>query len=284
MEKEQILLQLAAIQQLKQTIEARITAGLQPVYDVKDIEQKAPLNSDTIAQRAIEVAHELMADASVSHPLLIGVMHGALPFVAKVQQTLSEQNYSFQFETIQVSSYEGTSSGTLKINSNSKILVGGRNVIVVDDICDTGKSYYNLQKLYMDKGARSVKLMALVDKAQPRESAGNVSPAYTGFTISPKAFIAGFGMDYDELLRNVPHIGAVDLLTLPTEEEKQFLSQEVSLNSQLVQILANEHNNQYTCLKAYSVFVSAPPMNRKPDMAPEPSAVNESCTEFESRM
>jgi len=238
--KEAILLQLADIQRLKQAIDQRITAGLQAVYDVNDIHKTRPLDSETIEQRSADVAHDLMADSSVSYPLLIGVMHGALPFVAKVQQELSKNNYSFQFETIQVSSYEGTASGTLTIKSNSKILVGGRDVIVVDDICDTGKSYYALQNLFINQGARSVKLMALVDKAQPRESAGHVSPTYSGFTLSPTEFIVGFGMDYDELLRNVSKIGSVDLSTLPTEKEKQLLASESSLNKQLVQLISDE--------------------------------------------
>ena len=241
--KEGILRELAEIQMLKQTIEKRIIAGFTPVYELSDTEQAKPLNKEHVQQRIHSLAEELIRDEAIHYPVLLSVMHGALPFTSSLQKVLTEQAFPFQFETIQVCSYSGTqSTGSVEINSHSKILLGGRDVIVVDDICDTGKTYNELKKLLLANGARSVELMALVDKIQPRESAGNVSPKYAGFTISPKAFIAGFGMDFDELLRNSEGINIVDLSTLPTDEEQVLLDKEAQLNEDLIKRVRVESN------------------------------------------
>ena len=238
MKKEEILERLNALQGFKLLLEQRMTDGLKPVHEVCDTEKVTPLNEEAIQQRTCVVANQLISDSSVRFPLLISVMNGALPFAAAVQNNLLRQHYRFQFETISVSSYQGTCSGELSIQAKSKILMAGRDVIVIDDVCDTGKTYHALKNLFMQQGARSVKLMVLVDKAQARAST-DANPTYVGFTVSADDFIVGCGMDYEELLRNVPFIGGVDPTTLPTPEEKQWLAQEKDLNKQLNQIEKN---------------------------------------------
>jgi hypoxanthine phosphoribosyltransferase len=257
MMKEQILEELQSIQELKQEIEARIIAGLTPVYDVTDVDKETPLDESVIEQRSIALANKLISERPRAFPLLLSVMHGALPFTALVQKELTKQNYSFQYETIQVSSYQGTTSGKLTISSRPKIPVAGRHVIVVDDICDTGKTYYELRKLLLAQHAASVQLMVLVDKAQPRVFETDVSPEYVGVTISPTAFIAGYGMDYEELLRNVPLIGAVNRDTLPTEAEKATLARERILNIQLQNYATNDNAISEQSSNRYSKWTKA---------------------------
>jgi len=243
--KEEILSKLNQIQLKKLEIEERITAGLTPVYDLSDTDKTMPLNDDNIQTRIIKVANDLMHDKSIDNPVLVSVMYGAFPFAAEVHKVLQQHQYHFQYETIQVSSYTGMESTELTVHANSKILKGGRDVIVVDDICDTGKTYKALKTLLLEQGARQVKLMTLIDKPGKRKKAeGTLSteddPSYVGFSIPSDAFIAGYGMDYDELLRNVSGIGIVNPLTLPTEEEEQLLGLGGDLNKELIQILASE--------------------------------------------
>ena len=228
--KKSILTKLSAIHALESKIEARIISGLKPVLD----ETGVTLSLAEITLRIKRLASELMDDHSVNAPILISVMDGALPFAATLQKELSTLNYNFQYATIQVSSYDGTESGVLSITSTLKMPVGGRDVIVVDDVCDTGKTYNALRLLLLHKlGANSVRLMALIDKKQPRDNL-EANPTYSGFTVSKDAFVAGWGMDYDGLLRNYfKDIGAVDPSTLPSAEEKVLLKSKKPLNIQL---------------------------------------------------
>ena len=233
--KDSILAKLEIIHTLEMEIEERIIQGLTPVYD----ETGEALTKNNIQQRIETLADKLMADSSLKNPLLISVMDGALTFTADLYNILAEKKYRFQPATIFVSSYEGTSSSTLTIKAPPKIQVGGRDIVIVDDVCDTGKTYMALRKLLLRQGANSVKLIALVDKAQPRESL-DANPTYSGVTISKDTFIAGTGMDFDGLLRTVQGIWGVDLSTLPTREEKLILAEKTMLNEQLQQCIADE--------------------------------------------
>lgn len=250
-QKALILEQLKAIHTLEFNIEKRIMDGLQPIYD----ENGRSLSEDNMQRRIETLADELRADSSVRNPILISVMDGALPFASVLQSILQARDYSFQYTTIQVSSYHGTTSGHLTIKSPPKIAVGGRDVIVIDDVCDTGKTYYALRRLLMEQGANDVKLMVLVDKTQPRDSVLS-NPAYVGVTISKDAFIAGMGMDYDGLLRNVPGVWAVDKTTLPTEEERLRLDLKDELNTALKACIAAEE--QPTLSPGRESFFSKP--------------------------
>ena len=244
--KESILAQLSAIHQLESDVEKRMITGLKPVLDIRN---NRPLNLENIEKRIKGLAKALFeafsrekeSDASLKEPILISVMDGALPFAAKIQYALSKLGFHCQYATIQVSSYEGTESGSLVISSTLKIPVGGRDVIIVDDVCDTGKTYHALRLLLLQKlGARSVKLMALVDKTQPREYP-EANPSYSGFTVSPEEFIAGWGMDFDGLLRSYFNdIGGVDKSTLPNDAETLLLHSKKTLNKRLQDCLTAE--------------------------------------------
>jgi hypoxanthine phosphoribosyltransferase len=233
--KEEIIAKLKEIEALELRIQERMVKGLLPIAD----EIGVSLTPEAIHAHISTLADALISDTTVENPVLISLMDGALPFASELHRALSAKRYPFQYTTMQVSSYSGMTSGALSIQSSSKIPVGARHVIVVDDVCDTGKTYEALRAQLLKSGASSVKLMALVDKVQARASA-EANPTYSGFRISKDAFIVGMGMDFDGLLRNLSEIGVVDPTTLPTEEEKCVLAKKAELNIRLQVCIATE--------------------------------------------
>lgn len=230
----EILGKLRAVHAQEAIIEERMSAGLKPVLDDKG----NSLTSLNITQRVARLADELMA-AGIDNPLLISVMDGALPFASELQRILAERQCRFQYATIQVSSYVGTVAGDLTVNSPPKIPVTDRNVVIVDDVCDTGATALAIKKLFISQGAQSVKTMVLVNKVQQR-SCSEADPDFVGVTVPPDAFIIGTGMDYEGLLRNILGVWAVDPATLPVGDELVLLKSKKPLNAQfqenLVQI------------------------------------------------
>ncbi len=233
--KDELLKKLQAIHQLELKIEARIIAGFQPVFDMKT---GNVLSRENIKWRIAELAGELIHDPWINYPVLVGVMNGALPFVKELYDRLLEQGYPCQIDALQASSYDGITSGELTVNSILKVPVGWRDVIVIDDVCDTGKTAKKIMELFLQLGAKSVKLMVLVNKEQVRLD-NAVHPDFVGFTVSKDAFIAGWGMDYEELLRGYMHgITVVDPQTLPRGGELKFFKSKAFLNEQLQKNIA----------------------------------------------
>jgi hypoxanthine phosphoribosyltransferase len=106
------------------------------------------------------------------------------------------------------SSGSGTvSSGEIQIKKDLDLGVEGRNVIIVEDIIDSGNTLNYLSELFKGRKAKSIKLCAMLDKPDRREV--DVDMDYIGFTI-PDAFVVGFGLDYDQKYRNLPYIGIVE--------------------------------------------------------------------------
>ncbi len=197
------------------------------------------LSEQAIMQRIDSLAQELIDAYPNACPVLIGLMDGALPFASKLHDALAQKNYSFQFTTMQVSSYgEGMRSGELKIDSAPKIAIGGRVVLIVDDVCDTGKTFAKTKELFVQQGAEEVHLMALIDKVQPRLA--TCESTFTGFKISADKFIVGFGLDYANLLRNELTIKAVNTDFLPSTAEQHVLDEEKVLHKKLTELCSNK--------------------------------------------
>lgn len=234
MTEQEIRTKLQQITGLKMVIEKRLWDTALPVKDFNGDE----LSKENIQQKINEIANQIITNYPDSCPVLISLMDGAMPFASQLHTELTERNYPFQFTCMQVSSYEGTKSGELSMGSLPKILLGNRVVIVVDDVCDTGKTYAKLHDLFLEQGAQEVFLVALVDKVQERVS--KCEPQYTGFKISKDAFIIGFGLDYEGIVRNSAAIKTVDFKSLPTNEEMALLHSEASLNEQLRNIIASK--------------------------------------------
>ncbi|MCW8410180.1 phosphoribosyltransferase family protein [Legionella sp. PATHC035] len=240
--KEVILKQLQEIQELKNKVAQRVWSKALPIREID--EDKFDGKGEALTQSGIKQRTELLAERIIKEypdadPVFISLMDGALPFAALFQNELNNRGYKYSYTTMQASSYENKMApGELKIGSKPKIPLGGRTVFVVDDVCDTGNTYLKIRGLLESFGAKKVSLIVLVDKVQKRVN--GYRPEYVGFEVPANAFIVGMGLDYYGELRNEPEIRGVDPSSLPTPEEQELLDSEMSLNEQLMKLIALE--------------------------------------------
>ncbi len=148
------------------------------------------------------LAAELTRDYHGKHPLLIGVLKGSFVFMADLTRLL---NFPLEVEFIRLSSYRGgkESSGRIKVVQGLHSPVKGRDVLVIEDIVDTGLTTSFLLDYLRKRKPTSLKLCALTDKPSRRQVPVIID--YLGFTI-PDKFIVGYGLDWDERFRNLPDI------------------------------------------------------------------------------
>ncbi len=137
------------------------------------------------------------------NPLIVGLLKGCVPFLSDLSK---EMDFLFEIAYMSVSSYHGgiASSGDVKIKMDLDISVHGRDVLIVEDIVDTANTIVTIVELLKHRGAKSVEIATLLDK--PTGRIRPYVPAYIGKTI-PKAFVVGYGLDYEEYYRNLPYVG-----------------------------------------------------------------------------
>jgi hypoxanthine phosphoribosyltransferase len=163
------------------------------------------LDSDTVANRVAELGAQISADYAGRDPVLISVLKGALVFLADLMRAMDMPT---SIDLMEVSSYGAAteSSGQVRILKDLSKPIEGRDVIVVEDIIDTGLTLNYLLRYLADKGPSSIKIVCLLDK--PARRLAEIPIDYTGFTI-PDRFVIGYGLDYDERYRNLPYIGVL---------------------------------------------------------------------------
>jgi hypoxanthine phosphoribosyltransferase len=175
--------------------------------DVKDRHSlRTLIDAETLDRRITELAAEIDRDRDGESPLVvIGVLKGAVYFVTALTQRMSSP---LTLDFFQTSSYgAGTTGGEVRIKRDIDLSIRGRDVLLVEDIVDTGWTLRTILDLFRFRGARTVKLCALLDKHEAREV--DIPIDYCGFRIG-KEFVVGFGLDYGELYRNLPYIGVVE--------------------------------------------------------------------------
>jgi len=166
--------------------------------------KKILLKREDIEKKSAELAETLKVDYDGKNPIMIGLLKGSVMFMADLMKTL---DIELQTDFMDVSSYDGTvSTGDVKIVKDLDISVRGRHVIIVEDIVDTGRTLEKVIELLRSRGALSVEMVTLLDKPEARIAPINAK--YVGFTI-PKAFVVGYGLDYEEKYRNLPYIGVL---------------------------------------------------------------------------
>jgi hypoxanthine phosphoribosyltransferase len=163
---------------------------------------KVLLSSDQIQARILEMGKEIAADFQGREPHLVGVLKGACPFMTDLAQAIE---LPLTLDYIAVSSYGKStkSSGEVKLVKDLDQGLDGRDLIVVEDIVDTGLTLNYLINLLKARGPRSVKVAALLSK--PARRLVNVHVDYVGFTIEDE-FVVGYGLDYNERYRNLKDI------------------------------------------------------------------------------
>ena len=165
--------------------------------------ERIMLTEEQLRQRVKEVALAVDKDYEGKRPLVVGILKGSIIFYADFIRFLS---MPIELDFMVVSSYgSGTvSSGKLNIKKDLDKNVAGRDVIIVEDIIDSGFTLANLKALLLERGAASVKIVTLLNKAERREY--DVEPDYNCFDIENE-FVVGYGLDYDEQYRHIPYIG-----------------------------------------------------------------------------
>ena len=154
-----------------------------------------------IRRRVDELGAQVSADYCGKQPVAVCILRGAIPFYADLIRRIS---LPVTVDTITVSSYgSGTTSGALKVVTDMRTDVKGKDVLVVDDIIDSGRTSVALINMLKERGAASVKTCALLDK--PSRRVVEIKGDYVGFSI-PDEFVVGYGLDWDEKFRNLPHI------------------------------------------------------------------------------
>lgn len=163
------------------------------------------LDSQTVANRVAELGAQIAADYAGRDPVLVSVLKGALVFLADLMRAM-DMPTSIDF--MEVSSYGSAteSSGQVRILKDLSMSIEGRDVLVVEDIIDTGLTLNYLLRYLADKGPASVRIVCLLDK--PARRLADIPIDYIGFTI-PDHFVVGYGLDYDERYRNLPYVGVL---------------------------------------------------------------------------
>ncbi|MBA2265071.1 MAG: hypoxanthine phosphoribosyltransferase [Chloroflexi bacterium] len=162
------------------------------------------LDSQTVATRVAELGAQLSADYAGRDPVLVSVLKGALVFLADLMRAMDLPS---SIDLMEVSSYAGTeTSGQVRILKDLSKPIEGRDVIVVEDIIDTGLTLNYLLGYLADRQPASIKICCLLDK--PARRLADIPIDYIGFTI-PDRFVIGYGLDYEERYRNLPYIGVL---------------------------------------------------------------------------
>ena len=163
------------------------------------------ISQEEIETKVIELAKKIEMDYKNQEVLIVGVLKGAFVFVSDLVRNI---NLDLSLDFIAVSSYgmSTESSGVVKINKDIEMDLTGKNVIIVEDIIDTGLTMKYIKEYLSGKNAKSVRISTLLDKPSRRKC--NVEVDYVGFEIED-LFIVGYGIDCKEKYRNLPYIAYV---------------------------------------------------------------------------
>ncbi len=170
----------------------------------KDIEYVL-VNEEEIENKIKEIAEALNAYYKDEEVIAVCILKGSVPFYWDLIKKLS---FPVKFDFMCVSSYgSGTvSTGEIKILKDLVVDIEGKNVLVVEDILDSGNTLYSLKEILNKRRPKDVKICTLLDKPERRTK--EIQADFLGFTIEDK-FVVGYGLDYDEKYRQLPYIGVL---------------------------------------------------------------------------
>ena len=162
------------------------------------------ISETKIEKRLNELAKQIMKDYGEEDLVFVGVLKGAATFMIELAKRIKN---SVEFEFIQAKSYEGTeSTGKIEITQDLSGSIEGKNVIIIEDIIDTGRTLEYLMRYLTFHNPKSIKLCTLLSK--PSRRVIDLKVDYVGFSI-PDEFVIGYGLDYNQKYRNLPYIGVL---------------------------------------------------------------------------
>ncbi|MCI2055511.1 MAG: hypoxanthine phosphoribosyltransferase [Oscillibacter sp.] len=166
---------------------------------------KVLLTEEQLKARITEMGEQIGQQFAGKSPLFLGVLKGCFVFMADLIRACPIKS---DLEFIAVSSYENAtvSSGRVQITHDVQQDITGRNIIIVEDILDSGNTLAFLKDYLLTKGAQSITIVTLLDKPSRRTKA--ITPDLAGFVV-PDEFVVGYGLDFAQQYRNLPYIGVL---------------------------------------------------------------------------
>ena len=167
--------------------------------------KKILVSSEEITKREKELADEISKyyKEKNSVPVIVGLLKGSVPFMMGLVMKL---DIDCEIDFMDVSSYSGTNSIEVRVIKDIEGSVTDRDVLIVEDIVDTGKTLEKVTEMFRATGEKEIKIVTLLDKPARREKA--IEADYIGFVV-PDEFVIGYGLDYNQKYRNLPYIGVI---------------------------------------------------------------------------
>ncbi len=167
---------------------------------------KIIINETEITEKVIEIASKLDKHFKGEQITFICILKGSYMFFSDLLKHIKSD---VRIDFMQVSSYGSStvSSGKLKIKKDLDIDIEGKNVVIVEDIIDTGITLFNLKKYILNKNPKELKICAFLDKFERRTA--DIDADYIGYKIEDR-FVVGYGLDVNEEYRNLPYIAVID--------------------------------------------------------------------------
>ena len=166
---------------------------------------KVLISEEKINNRLDELANQIMDEYKGKDIVFLCILKGSIFFTVELAKRIKN---NIQFEFVEVSSYENNeSTGKVKLNKDITQSIEGKEVIIIEDIVDTGRTLAFLKELLLEKKPASLKICSLLDK--PSRRIANVKADYVGFAIEDK-FVVVYGLDDEKILRNLNYIGYIE--------------------------------------------------------------------------
>lgn len=181
-----------------------INGGKVLIYN--NIKIKVLIDEKKLRRRVRELGQEITRDYEDRNPVLVSVLRGSFIFVADICR---EIKIPVTFDFMAVSSYGNSkaSSGIVRITKDLEFSIENKEVIIIEDIVDSGRTLNYLIKNLQARNPKNIEVCALLDKDVPRKTENKVK--YKGFDI-PNEFVVGYGLDFEEKYRNFPFIGYIE--------------------------------------------------------------------------
>jgi len=163
------------------------------------------ISEEQLSQKVRELGERISADYKGKHLLLVSVLKGSIVFMADLMRAIS---IPVQVDFMSVSSYGNgvKTSGVVKILKDLDNPIQGLDVLVVEDILDSGMTLGYLREILLKRSCSSIRIVTLLDKPERRQV--DIFPDYCGFQV-PDDFVVGYGLDYNEQYRNLPYVGVL---------------------------------------------------------------------------
>lgn len=170
----------------------------------KDVE-KILVSEEELREINKKLGAEITKDFEGKNLLVLGILKGCVFFMTDLVRNI---NLPLSIDFMSVSSYGGgtESTGRVKITKDIDIDLDGYDVLIVEDILDSGRTLKYVSDILKTRGAKSISIVTLLDK--PERRVAQVTPDYVGCDV-PDEFVVGYGLDYDQKYRNLPYIGAL---------------------------------------------------------------------------